>query len=199
MPRKEIDYLKTVIYKIVCNDLNITDFYVGHTTDFTKRKYMHKSNTQNEKSSEYNNKKYVIIRSNGDWNNWSMIEIEKYPCSDNNEARARERYWFEQLESKLNMINPKRNNAEYYEENKEKVKESVNNYRLKNQDAIIKKKKEDYIKNAEAIKLRVRQYSKNNKEKIALKSKEYYEANKEKINARKKLWYEQKKLKASLQ
>ena len=31
-----------------------------------------------------------MIRENGDWNNWSMIEIEKYPCNDDNEARARE-------------------------------------------------------------------------------------------------------------
>ena len=43
MPRKEIDYSKTVIYKIVCNDLNVKDVYVGHTTDFTKRKATHKS------------------------------------------------------------------------------------------------------------------------------------------------------------
>ena len=38
MPRKETDYSKTVIYKIVCNDLTITDIYVGHTTDFVVRK-----------------------------------------------------------------------------------------------------------------------------------------------------------------
>ena len=38
MPRKNCDYSRTVIYKIVCNDLNITDCYVGHTTEFTKEK-----------------------------------------------------------------------------------------------------------------------------------------------------------------
>ena len=32
MPRKVVDYSKTVIYKIVCKDLNITELYVGHTT-----------------------------------------------------------------------------------------------------------------------------------------------------------------------
>jgi hypothetical protein len=31
-----------------------------------------------------------------------MIEIEKYNCNDGNEARARERYWFEELQAKLN-------------------------------------------------------------------------------------------------
>ena len=38
MPKKNIDYSKTIIYKIVCNDLNIIDVYVGQTTNFTKKK-----------------------------------------------------------------------------------------------------------------------------------------------------------------
>ena len=102
MPRKEIDYSKCIIYKIVCNDFNITELYVGSTTEFTKRKYRHKSNCANSKQKEYNFKVYEFIRNNGDWDNWSMIEIEKYPCSDGNEARARERYWCETLKASLN-------------------------------------------------------------------------------------------------
>ena len=47
-----------------------------------------------------------MIRDNGDWNNWEMIEIEKYPCDDFNEARSRERYWYEKLNSKLNSRKP---------------------------------------------------------------------------------------------
>ncbi len=43
MPRNEIDYSKTIIYKIVCNDLTITDCYVGSTTDFKTRKAAHKN------------------------------------------------------------------------------------------------------------------------------------------------------------
>ena len=35
MPKSNCDYSRTVLYKTVCNDLNITDCYVGHTTDFT--------------------------------------------------------------------------------------------------------------------------------------------------------------------
>ena len=48
MPRKEINYQKTIIYKIVSKDLNFTDVYVGHTTNFTKRKENHKSDCKNE-------------------------------------------------------------------------------------------------------------------------------------------------------
>lgn len=35
MPRTAIDYLKTIIYKIVCNDLNVKDVYVGGTSNFS--------------------------------------------------------------------------------------------------------------------------------------------------------------------
>ena len=45
--------------------------------------------------------------------NWEMVEIEKYNCNDGNEARARERYWFEELQAKLNMTYPQRNMQEY--------------------------------------------------------------------------------------
>ena len=42
MPRLAVDYLNTIIYKIVCKDLSISDVYVGQTTNFTKRKSQHK-------------------------------------------------------------------------------------------------------------------------------------------------------------
>ena len=35
-----------------------------------------------------------------------MVEIEKYPCSDGNEATSRERYHYEILHASLNMIRP---------------------------------------------------------------------------------------------
>ena len=47
-----------------------------------------------------------MIRENGNWNNWSMIEIEKYPCNDDNEARSRERYWYEVLNANMNSQCP---------------------------------------------------------------------------------------------
>ena len=80
MPRTSIDYSKTVIYKIVNNDLNITDCYIGHTTNFINRKNHHKNDCYNENSKKYNRKIYKIIRNsiNG-WDDWIMLEIEKYP------------------------------------------------------------------------------------------------------------------------
>ena len=97
MPTKTIDYSRTIIYKIVCNDLNVVDCYVGSTTNFTNRKNQHKRNKM---------KIYETMRANGGWDNWSIIEIEKYPCKDNNEARKREREWFEEFNSTLNSYRP---------------------------------------------------------------------------------------------
>ena len=143
MPRKEKDYSNTVIYKIVCNDLTITDVYVGHTTDFTKRKNSHKSYCINSNSSKHNIKLYSIIRLNGGWENWTMLQIEKYPCKDVYEARNRERYWFEILNCNMNYQCPNRKKTEYYIVNKERKKEIYE----KNKESILEKRKNYYEKN----------------------------------------------------
>ena len=151
MPHKPIDYSKTIIYKIVCKDLEVTDVYVGHTTDFKSRKNRHKSNCNNEK---YNLKIYKFIRDNKGFENFDMIVIEKYTeCKDSNEARTRERYWYELLNAKLNMIFPQRTDEEYkkdnkeklkkyFDENKDKIREQRKQYRNKNKDELKNKQKE---------------------------------------------------------
>jgi len=104
MPRTIIDYSKGLIYKIVCNDITITNIYVGSTTDFTIRKYNHKSCSNNENGKLYNMKIYQTINDNGGWDNWTMIEIEKYPCKNKREAEEREEYWRRHFNAKLNTI-----------------------------------------------------------------------------------------------
>jgi hypothetical protein len=94
MPKKPMDFSRTIVYQICCKDLLVTYKYVGHTTDFTKRKSHHKSSCNISTCKGYNLKVYQTIRDNGGWDNWEMIEIEKYPCNDANEATARERYWY---------------------------------------------------------------------------------------------------------
>ena len=101
MPRTKINYQNTVIYKIVCNDLNIKDLFVGGTTDFRRRKCEHKNWSKTPLDGLYK-----CICNNGGWCNWSMIEIEKFPCNDGNEANSRIRYWIEKLNATLNMKKP---------------------------------------------------------------------------------------------
>lgn len=125
MTKTKINYSNGVIYKIVCNDLDCKDLYVGSTTNFTNRKNLHKSACTNENSKRYNLKVYKSIRANGGWNNWSMVLIEHYPCKDGNELRAKERLWYEQLNGTLNSCIPNRSQKEqikeYYKNNKEKI------------------------------------------------------------------------------
>ena len=164
MPHTPIDYSKTIIYKIVCKDLEVIEIYVGHTTDFKSRKTRHKSDCNNEKKNSYNLKVYKFIRDNGGWENFDMIEIEKYTeCKDTNEATARERYWFENLNAKLNSIYPQRTDKElkkykeeynkiYYDKNKEELKEQMKQYNKEHKEQQQeyrdehKKEKNEYMK-----------------------------------------------------
>ena len=100
---KVIDYSNTIMYKIVPNDLNLDLIYIGNTTNFRARKSQHKCHCTNSKSDKYNLKVYSMIRENGGWSEWSMLEIEKYPCLDSNEACKRERELMEQYNANLNM------------------------------------------------------------------------------------------------
>jgi hypothetical protein len=174
MPRTNIDYNNTIIYKIVCNDLNITDVYVGSTTDFTKRKSCHKSRCNNEKSKFYNIKLYQTIRLNGGWDNWLMCEIEKYPCDDSNEAKSRERYYYELLNTTLNMICPIRSNDEIIES----IKQYQSMYMSQNKETKKQYDKEYALSNKEKIKQYQKQYRQNNKEKISEYIKNYNKAKK---------------------
>ncbi len=103
MPRISIDYTNTIIYKIQHNDIDEL-IYVGHTTDFTKRKSAHKTNTHNDKGKPYNRQLYKMIRDNGDWDCFKMIEIKKFPCNDKREAEAEEDRVMRELKSTMNMI-----------------------------------------------------------------------------------------------
>jgi hypothetical protein len=193
MPKTPIDFSKTVIYKICCNNPVITDIYIGHTTDLRRRRYEHKSHCNNEKSKQYNLKEYQFIRENGGWANWTLIPIEEYSCNNVNEARTKERYWIETLKPSLNSDIPNRSEKEYREENKEVIAKKKKEYREKNKEVIAKKSKEYYEENKDKIIERVKQYTEENKEVIAEYRKQYQIDNKEKLAEKKKEYREENK------
>lgn len=119
MPRKDINYSKCKIYKIVCKDIDVPHLYVGHTTHFPNRKQSHKTVSNDPNHKLYNCQVYRVIREFGGWDNWQMVLVEHYPCNDVLEATARERYWFELLQADLNTNVPSRTFKEWYAENKE--------------------------------------------------------------------------------
>ena len=221
MPKIPIDYSKTIIYKLVCNDLSVTDCYVGHTTNWIKRKGMHKSNCCNEKYKYSNLKVYQFIRENGGWDNWNMVQIEEHCCNNKREAGLRERYWYEQLNGTLNSQYPSRTQKEYqkeyaveyyhtneeklkeykkewYETNIKKIKENAKEYRKANKDAINARQKQSRQANKEEILEKAKEYREANKEELLEYQREYRKANKDAINARQKQSRQAKKLNSHL-
>ena len=112
MPKNPIDYSKTQIYKWVCNDPNINSCYVGHTTNWVKRKASHKERCNGEKTKKYHLQIYQIMRTNGGIENWNMILIEDFPCINRREAEKREQYWKDELKADMNTYRAYRTEEE---------------------------------------------------------------------------------------
>jgi hypothetical protein len=171
MPKTPMDYSKCCIYKIEHFE-NESLVYVGHTTNFTKRKGEHKSNSKNENNKKFNFKLYQMIRDNGGFDRFKMIEVEKYPCKDKREALRREDEIMKELKASMNTIKSflteeerkkynKEYNKEYNENNKEYIKERKNEY-MKQYCEDNKERKNEYMK----------QYCEDNKEYIKEKKRE---------------------------
>jgi len=89
-------------YKIVCNDSNVTQIYVGSTVNLKNRKKCHKYDCINPNSNKYNLKVYKFIRDNGGWNNWQFVILETKECIDEYEAYQIEQQYIDNLKSELN-------------------------------------------------------------------------------------------------
>jgi len=162
MGRKASDYTKTIIYKIKCNDESVLDFYVGHTTNYPKRKYNHKSELEQGNKA----KLYEMIRANGGWKNWTMIEVEVYPCNSSTEAHIREEYWRETLQATMNTYKAyltEEKAKQYYHDNAEKLKSKAKQY---------------YQENAEKVLAYQKQYQQEHTDKLKAYLKQYHEAKK---------------------
>ena len=204
MPKTILNYEKTIMYKIVCDDLTIKDCYVGHTTNMTKRKYKHKTACNNEKNKAHNFKIYQIIRQNGGWSNWSMLLIETFPCKDKHEACKREREIFEELDAKMNMVKPYRTQEEiklYYQDHKEDYKKYYQDHKEENKEYY----KKYYQDHKEEIKLyyqdhkeQAKEYYKKYYQDHKEENKLYQEANKQEIAEKKKQYYRDHKEQAKL-
>jgi hypothetical protein len=204
MPKQSINYSNTIIYKLVCKDVDVKECYVGQTTNFSKRKAQHKCCCNNSNQKHYDNYLYQFIREHSGWNNWDMIEIEKYNANDKLEVGKRERHWIEQLQATLNKNIPTQTIAEwynkhehynknYYEKNKEQIIIQQNEYRERNKYETSTQRKNHYAQNREAIITTRNLIYQQNKDEINAKRRVYREKNKERINQQMKL-YKLKKL-----
>ena len=116
------------IYKLVCNDVEIKECYVGSTTNMKVRKWDHKHRCSDKNNTTYNIYLYQFIRENGNFENWDMIQIEEFEFHTRHELNARERYHIEQLQATLNSYIPTRTKTEWYVDNKEYTSEKHKKY-----------------------------------------------------------------------
>jgi len=137
--------MEYVIYKIVCDDLDIKFTYVGITTNFTRRKCQHKWYSNNEKKVHL--KLYSTIKANGGWDNWTMVKIENRMCESTLDARKMERWWYEHLNADLNTYRPmctseedkvrcNEYNKQYYYNNRLDIQECKNQYYIENKERL---------------------------------------------------------------
>jgi len=145
-----MDYKNGKIYRLICEETGKQ--YIGSTcTTLVRRLYNHK-----HKANRCASKNLI---------NPTIILIEDYPCDRKEQLTARERYFIETMDC-VNKQIPGRTNAEYYQDNKEKIQ----------------KYKQDH---KEEISEYQQIYREENREKINENKRKYYHGNREEINEKK--------------
>ena len=164
MPITPIDCSKMIIYKIQHNEKPEL-LYIGSTTNFKMRKNKHKAACNKETSKSYNTMIYKMIRENGGWDNFTMIQIKEFPCNNRRESEAEEYKLMHELKASMNV------NKYSGEQKSIRFKE----YRQNNITELTLYDKERYQKNKEYHRIHNKEYKEKNKEVLAIKQKEKFE------------------------
>ena len=149
------DYKNGMIYKLICNDISITENYIGSCCDYNKRKGNHECDCYNINRPHYNQYKYRFIRENGGIDNWSMIKVKEFPCNSKRELEFEERMQMDLLGGELNTkrtfiteeerkISVIQYKKKYRENNNEEIIEKERVYRELNKDKINKTRKQKF-------------------------------------------------------
>lgn len=178
-----VNYSQSSIYKLSCKDPEIKDIYIGSTTNFARRKQEHKKCCNNSNAKGYNYHVYKFIReTGGGFDNWEMVELERFNAVDKRNLHTRERYYLELLGATLNKVVPTRELKEYYQDNKQKIKQ----YYEDNKEVIIEKHKQWREDNKDIIKEKGKNRYNENKDFFLQKNKQYYKDNKDNLNEKQK-------------
>lgn len=162
-----------IFYRFICENPEISSCYVGHTTNFLQRRRQHKHACLNEKSTSFNLKIYKIIRENGGWDFWKMVEIERRICLDKIDACKIEQQFIELYQSDMNGHFAHRNQNEYAKQ-----------YYLNNKEQIDIYRKQHCNDNIEHYKTYRLNHKLINKDYYTEQNKQYREKNKIKIAKR---------------
>jgi hypothetical protein len=190
-----MDYKNSKIYKIV--DIGYTKMYIGSTTQsLSKRFSYHKKAYIRWKNNKHNKVMVFDIFDEFGINNCKIELIEECLCENRMELCKKEGEYI-QNNNCVNKYIAGRTNQEYYETNRDKIREQHKKYRETNRDKIAeyhieyqqfnKDKISEYNKEYfQTNKDKKKEYYKANKDKIAEKRKKYLETNRDKINARRR-------------
>jgi hypothetical protein len=194
-----------VMYKIVPKNKEVNYCYIGHTTNFVQRRRAHMKNTINEGDKKhYHLKHYQVIRENGGWDEWEMIELEKCKFKTKLEARMREQQLIEEYSANLNSLKAyisgdhrkelkKQITQKYREENKELLKEQTKKYKQDHKEIIAEQMKKYRAENKEKIYAKTKEYKENNKDKHQEWQRIWREKNKDLLREKRKLYEAKKK------
>ena len=150
------------IYKLICKDNTITEFYVGSTKDIKNRMRIHKLDCENKKLKLYN-----YINENGGWDNWTYEIIKEVDVDD------RKKYEIEQIEllkPTLNSVKPFLGTTAEYRKSKQ-WREKCRNHAQK--ETTKQKRRERDTKNREKLREQIYNYRHANPDKFIIYSERY--------------------------
>ena len=114
------NYQNGKIYKITCEETKLV-YYGSSVQSLSKRLSQHKEN------------KHLKKYKTNLMTNPKIHLIENFPCNTKAELEKRERHFIENNEC-VNRIIPTRTPKEYYQDNKEFIKQQSRDYRNKNKE-----------------------------------------------------------------
>lgn len=187
-----------VMYKLSPKNKDLKYCYIGHTNNFVFRKRQHYLPCIDLNHSKSHLLLYETIRQHGGWDEWEMVELEKFNGKTKLEARIREQELIHEHGANLNMLKAyiseeerklvkKQITQKYREENKELLKEQTKKYKEDHKDIIAEQMKKYRAQHKEEIYAKTKEYREKNKEKHQQWQKEWVEKNKEILKEKRKL------------
>jgi hypothetical protein len=175
MGKEGTDYSQGKVYKIVCNTTRLQ--YVGATCQryLSQRLTQHVSHYDQWKKGK---KHYITSGQVLEKGDYEIVLLENCPVKSVDELHARERYWIETLDC-VNKVVPTRTDREYYEQNREKIKEIQRQWVDQNRERVSDYKKKWALENKDRLAENAKVYREANKDKVRENKKTYYQNNKE--------------------
>ena len=177
------------MYKIIPKNKESIYCYVGHTNNFLKRKEFHIKSATDINNNKHHQLVYQTIYKNGGWDEWEMIEIEKFDCLTKLQARMREQQLI--IEHNANINTLKAFITE--DERRKKKKEITTKYISENVELIKEQQKQYKQAHKDVIKEQMRVYRQEHKAEIYEQKKTYQKLHEEKFRENAKIWREANK------